>query len=90
MFQLPLSDLIFALDLGPHRLVTDDPPVPAADLPREVPDTLQRVMVEVEPRDLDGAEFSGYTVGVYDSPYSPREAARRLAAPDRPGERAVP
>lgn len=88
-FELPLVDVIFPLDLGPHRLVADDPPVPATDLPPEDPGALQKVMVEVEPKDLDNLEFSGYAAGVYDSPYSPREVARRLAAPGRPGTRAV-
>ena len=87
-FELPLAELIFPLDLGPHRRVPEDPPVPAPDLPAAQPAALQRVMVEVEPQDLDGLEFSGYSPGVYDSPYSAHEAARRLAALRRPSARA--
>ena len=78
--ELPLAELIFPLDLGTHRRVDEDPPVPAPQLPPEDPATLQRVMVEVEPKDLDGLEFSGYAPGVYDSTYSPQEVARRLNA----------
>jgi len=84
-FDLPLADLIFPLDLATHRRVEDDLPVPAPDLPPEDPAVLHRVFVEVEPKDLQGLEFSGYAPGFYDSPFSPREAARRLAA-----ERAAP
>lgn len=79
-FELPLGDLIFPLDLGTHREVDEDLPVPATDIPAEAPSALQRVMVEVEPKDLTTLEFTGYHSGIYDSPYSPHEAARRLAA----------
>ena len=77
--ELPLAELIFPLDLATHRRLNEDPPVPAPDLPAEPPEALHRVIVEVEPKDLDGLEFSGYAAGFYDSTYSPREAARRLA-----------
>ena len=87
--ELPLAELIFPLDLATHRRLEDDPPVPAADLPPEEPAALHKVIVEVEPKDLDGFEFSGYAAGFYDSPYSPREAARRLAARRGPGARAT-
>jgi hypothetical protein len=87
-FELPFADLIFPLDIGTHRRVTGDDPVAAPELPAEPPATLQKVMIEVEPKDLTALEFSGYAAGVYDSPYSPREAARRLSArrpqPSRP------
>jgi hypothetical protein len=79
-FEMPLAELTFPLDLGTHRRGEGDPPVPAPDLPSEDPSALQRVLVEVEPKDLPGLEFSGYAPGIYDSPWSPREAARRLAA----------
>src|SRR5215468_750963 len=84
--ELPFADLIFPLDIGTHRRVDDDPPIPAPDVPAEEPEQLQRVMVEVEPKDLTTLEFSGYAPGVYDSTYSPREVARRLSAlrPPRP------
>ncbi|MEO8602321.1 MAG: hypothetical protein ABI629_07090 [bacterium] len=79
-FELPLTAVIFPLDLGVHRLVSHERPIPAADLPTEDPAQLQRVFVEVEPQDLDGLIFTGYEPGIYDSPYSPRESARRLSA----------
>ena len=78
-FELPLTALVFPLDLGVHRLVSSERPVAAPELPPEDPAQLQRVFVAVGPRDLDGLVFSGYEPGIYDSPYSPREAARRLA-----------
>lgn len=87
-FELPLAELIFPLDLGTHRGVADDPPIPAPELPPEPPEALQRVMVEVEPKDFDALEFSGYAPGFYDSPYSPAEAVRRLTARRAAGVRA--
>jgi hypothetical protein len=76
--ELPLAELIFPLDIGTHRLVPDDPPVPDAQLAVEEPAALQRVLIEVEPKDLHELEFSGYRAGVYDSPYRPDDAAQRL------------
>jgi hypothetical protein len=78
-FELPLTALVFPLDLGVHRTVPNERPAPAPELPREEPALLQRVFVEVEPHDLDGLIFTGYAPGIYDSPYSPREATRRLS-----------
>jgi hypothetical protein len=48
-----------------------------------LPEALQRVFVEVSAADLEGQTFTGYRPGVYDSPYSPAEANRRLTAPTR-------
>jgi len=79
-FELPFAELIFPLDIGTHRRISDDVPVAAPELPSESPTALQKVMVEVEPKDLTALEFSGYAAGVYDSPFSPREAARRLTS----------
>ncbi len=76
-FELPLSALIFPLDLGVHRS-TDERPVAAPELPPEEPEALKKVMIETVPEDLRQYEFSGYKAGVYDSPYSPHEAAKRL------------
>lgn len=77
-YEMPLSALIFPLDIGTHRLVTGEAPVAAPALPAEAPQALTKVLIEAEPRDLTALEFSGYVAGVYDSPYSPAEAARRL------------
>ena len=44
----PLSALIFPLDLGTHRRVTDEAPVAAPELPAEPPSALRRVFVEVD------------------------------------------
>lgn len=82
-FDRPLAELIFPLDLGVHRLVSSERPEPAPALPAEPPEALQRVFVEVDARDLEGMVFSGYRPGIYDSPYSPAEVARRLAARSR-------
>jgi hypothetical protein len=76
--EMPLAELIFPLDLGTHRRVETDLPVPAPDLPSEDPSTLHRAFVEVEPKDLASLEFSSYAPGFYDSPWSPAAAARRL------------
>jgi hypothetical protein len=76
-YERPLSALIFPLDLAPHRLLVDDFPVSAPELPGEDLAALEKVIVEIDAGDLR-AEFSGYSVGYYDSPYSPREAVRRL------------
>lgn len=76
-YERPLAALVFPLDLGPHRLLTDDLPVGAPELPAEDPAKLAKVIVETSAEDL-GEEFSGYSVGYYDSPYSPREVVRRL------------
>jgi hypothetical protein len=88
-FELPFAELIFPLDIGTHRRVDDDPPIPAPDLPPEDPGTLQKVFVEVEPKDLTNLEYAGYHPGFYDSPYSPREAVRRIAAQRTGAARAV-
>jgi hypothetical protein len=81
-FDLPFAELIFPLDVGTHRRIENDPPLPATDLAAEPPSALHKVLIEVEPKDIAGLEFSGYHPGVYDSPYSP--AAVR-AAPQRAG-----
>ncbi len=77
-YEQPFADLIFPLDIGTHRRVSDDPPIPAPDDPPLPPEQLQKVLVEVEPRDLTGLEFSGYSPGIYDSALSPHEVVRRL------------
>jgi len=74
----PLAELVFALDLGPHRHLSDEAPVAAPGLPPAPPAALARVIVETTSDDLAQHPFSGYVIGYYDSPYSPREAARRL------------
>ncbi len=78
-FDVPFAELIFPLDIGTHRRVANDPPVPAPELAAESASALHKVLVEVEPRDITALEFSGYSAGVYDSPYSPQEASRRLS-----------
>ena len=77
-FEAPFADLVFPLDIGTHRLVSDERVAPAPELPAEPPEALQRVFVAVDGPDLDHITFTGYEPGLYDSPYSPREAARRL------------
>jgi hypothetical protein len=79
-FELPFADILFPLDIGTHRCISDERPVPAADEPAAAPETLKRVFVEVDAGDLQGLTFTGYRPGIYDSPYSPAEAARRLTA----------
>jgi hypothetical protein len=76
--ERPLAELIFPLDIGTHRRVTDEAVLRDPALPSEAPASLQRVFVEVTDQDLIGQPFSGYARGLYDSPYPPSEAARRL------------
>jgi hypothetical protein len=78
-FEMPLPALVFPLDLGVHRTVSNERPLPEPELAPEDPSALQRVFVEVDATDLDGLIFTGYQPGYYDSPYGPSEAARRLA-----------
>lgn len=80
-FDLPLASLIFPLDLGTHRFVDDEAVQPAPELAAEDAAALHKVFVEVEPKDLTSLEFTGFVVGLYDSPYSPRAAVQRLDAP---------
>lgn len=83
-----LAELVFPLDLGTHRRLSDEEaPVPDPSIPAETPFELLRVVVETTPEDLAQHPFSGYTAGYYDSPYSPREAARRVGLV--PSERAA-
>lgn len=78
-FEMPLSDLIFRLDLGPQRWTGGARPNPAPDLPAESASALEKVFVETTPEDLVGQTFSWFKVGFYDSPFPPEEAARRLS-----------
>lgn len=74
-YQRPLGDLIFKLDLGPHRRQAVVPE--RDDLYRDVgPHT--KVFVEVLDEDVRDAHFGGYFPGWYDSPYAAPEASRRL------------
>lgn len=79
-FEMPFAELLFPIDIGTHRVITDERPVPLPDETAELPESLQRVFVEVDAPDLEGQTFTGYRPGIYDSPYSPAEAARRLTA----------
>lgn len=87
--EVPLADIVFPLDVGTHRRVSDERPVPAPEEAAVEPAQLQRVFVEVGAEDLEGQRFTGYRPGVYDSPYSPAEASRRLAAGRRRAARAA-
>jgi hypothetical protein len=76
--QAPLAELIFKLDIGPQRWLSNERPTPGPELPREETGRLTRVMVETAAGDLAGCEFTAYRMGFYESPYPPTEAARRL------------
>jgi hypothetical protein len=80
VFDKPLSALIFPLDLGTHRRLVNETLVWETELPAEPTGELSKVVVEATAEDLSEHDFSGYEVGLYDSPYSPSEIARRLAA----------
>lgn len=82
-YELPLNDLVFRLDLGPQRWLPDEQPDPRPDLPAADAAQLDKVMIETDLQDLAGVEFTWFRVGFYDSPYSPREAMRRLESLQR-------
>jgi len=79
-FEIPFAEILFPLDIGTHRALSEDRPVPSPEDPPAAPEALKRVFVEVSAADLDGQTFTGYRPGIYDSPYSPTEANRRLTA----------
>lgn len=79
-YELPLGRILFPLDLGTHRRLADERPLPAPELAAEAPGELQRVIVELGDEDVREHEFSGYAAGYYDSSLSPRTAAQRLQA----------
>jgi hypothetical protein len=86
-FEAPLAKIQFALDLGIHRRLDDETPLPAPELAPEPPESLERVMVEVGNDDLAQWTLSGFRPGVYDSALSPRAAADRLRRLARTGSR---
>jgi hypothetical protein len=77
-FRLPLAQLIFKLDLGPHRRQTPESTPERGDRLGREPAPHAKVFVEVTDDDLKDTYFGGYYPGWYDSPYSAQEAARRL------------
>lgn len=88
-YEVPLAEIVFPLDIGTHRRVSSERPVPAPEETAAAPAALQRVFVEVDADDLAGLTFTGYRPGVYDSPYAPAEAARRLTAQRRRAARSA-
>jgi hypothetical protein len=88
-FEIPFAEIVFPLDIGTHRAMSHERPVPAPEEPPVEPAALQRVFVVVDEHDLEGQTFTGYRPGVYDSPYSPAEVTRRLNAGRRPARSAA-
>lgn len=86
-YQQPLQGLVHRLDLGPQRWLCGVRPHPEPGLGPEDPARLCKVIVETEPSDLQGAIFTAFRVGFYDSPYPPGEVARRLGSPGGTMER---
>ena len=81
-YEASLDALMWPLDLGLHRTYTTQPPVldTTATKPNAgtfVPEDM--VLVELTPGDIE--PDSGYTVGFYSSPYSPKTAIARLGEP---------
>ena len=54
-YEVPLADIVFPLDIGTHRCVSNERPVPAPEEAAVEPAALQRVFVEVDPDELVGA-----------------------------------
>ena|SRR5690242_9162037 len=88
-YEIPFAEIVFPLDIGTHRAVSNERPLPAPEEAPVAPEALQRVFVEIEAPDLEGQTFTGYRPGIYDSPYSPSEVARRIAALRRPARSAA-
>jgi hypothetical protein len=88
-FEFPFAEIVFPLDIGTHRALSSERVVPAPEDAMAEPASLRRVFVEVDAHDLEGQTFTGYQPGVYDSPYSPTEASRRLTALRRPARTAA-
>jgi hypothetical protein len=78
-FEMPLEVLIFKLDLGPQRYLNGLIPTLAPGLAPEPPESLSKILVEVGAEDLERLPMSVFRGGFYDSPFSPREGARRIA-----------
>jgi hypothetical protein len=78
VFEAPLQDLVFKLDIGTHRWLSAEHPTPAPELAGETPNQLTKVVIQTDEGDLRGQISTAFRVGFYDSPYSPREVARRL------------
>jgi hypothetical protein len=73
--HVALEPAVAKLDIAPWRLFTTAPPDEATAKAASV---RRRVLVEV--REEDRGEFSGFDPGFYESPFSPEEVSRRLAA----------
>ncbi len=78
-YDLPLARIQFPLDLGTHRRLDDERPLPVPEIPAEPVDSLLRVMVEVGESDIRDRTLSGFEPGIYDSGLSPAAAAQRLS-----------
>ena len=71
-FEVPLSEILYPLDLGTHRRLDGaDAPRAAPELAAEAPQSLQRVFVEIFAEDVKDRALSGYWPGIYDSALSP-------------------
>lgn len=83
VYEAPLADLVFKLDIGPQRWLSRERPAAAPELPREDPRALTKAIIETGPDDLAGQAWTTYKIGFYDSPYPPKEVARRLGLDGR-------
>lgn len=81
-YEMPLSQLVFKLDLGGQRRLGDDaaPDLGEGPPPAEIA-SLKKVFVQVGEADVGSSLYPGFRTGWYDSPYSPAEVARRLGPP---------
>lgn len=76
--ELSLEDARTKLDVAPWRIFTTSPPDVVAS--EQVAHTHARKRVLVEVAEADRGELSGFAAGLYDSPYSPAEALRRVSS----------
>ena len=80
--EVSLEKSVSKLDIAPWRFFSATSPenVPPERL-RSAPGR-KRVLLEV--REEDRGDFCGFAIGLFDSPYPPKECFRRLSLPEAP------
>ncbi len=76
--DLSLEDARTKLDVAPWRIFTTSPP-DVVDAER-VSHARGRKRILVEVAEADRGELSAFAAGLYDSPFSPAEALRRVGS----------
>jgi hypothetical protein len=74
--EVPLETAVSRLDIAPWRLFSATTPDEVAV--DQVAKAAKKKRVLLEVREEDQQDLGGFSVGLYDSPYSPEECLRRL------------